>query len=66
MRLGKDDVIEIPKWFPKACSFCELNEVESITLDDLGDLPYISVTSGTYGVRFQAPWRSALKDMFSK
>jgi hypothetical protein len=64
VRLRKEEVIEIPKWFPEACSFRELNEVESLTLDDLGDLPYISATSGTYGARFQAPWRQALDDIF--
>ena len=66
VRLSKDDVIEIPKWFREACSFCELNDMESLTLDDLGDLPYISATSGTYGSRFQAPWRQALTDIFQK
>jgi hypothetical protein len=66
VRLDKDEVIEIPKWFPKACSFCELNEVESLALADLGDVPYISATSGTYGARFQAPWRQALENIFRK
>jgi len=66
VRLSKDDVIEIPKWFPNACSFCELNEIESLTPDDLGDLPYIHATAGTYGARFQAPWRQALYDTFSE
>jgi len=64
VRLSKDEVIEIPKWFPEACSFSELDEVESLALGDLGDLPYISATSGTYGARFQAPWRQALDDIF--
>jgi len=64
VRLSKDVVIEIPKWFPEACSFCELDQVESLALDDLGDLPYISATSGSYGSRFRAPWRQALDDIF--
>jgi hypothetical protein len=31
-----------------------------------GDLPYIRATSGTYGVRFQAPWREEFEDIFTE
>lgn len=65
VRLGKDEAIEIPEWFPEACSFRELDEIESLTLNELGELPYISATSGNYGPRFRAPWRQALTGIFS-
>lgn len=64
VRWGKDEAIEIPDWFPEACSFCELDEINSLTLDDLGDMPYVSATSGSYDATFRAPWRQALDDMF--
>ncbi len=66
VRLGKEDVVEIPDWFPEACSFCVLDEMESLTLDELGDLPYIRATSGSYDPRFQAPWRQTLADFLSE
>ncbi len=66
VRLGKEEVVEIPDWFPEACSFCVLDEIESLTLDELGDLPYIWATSGSYGPRFKAPWRQTLADFLSE
>jgi hypothetical protein len=66
VRLGKEEVVEIPDWFPEACSFCELDAIESFTLDDLGDLPYISANSGSYSPKFQAPWRQAITEILSE
>lgn len=66
VRVGKDEAIKIPEWFPQACSFCELDTIEVFTLDDLGDLPYIRATSGSYAPRFKAPWRQTLADFLSE
>jgi hypothetical protein len=66
VRVGKEEVVEIPDWFPQAFSFCDLDDIESFTLDDLGDMPYIRATSGSYGPRFEAPWRQTLADFLSE
>ena len=66
VRLGKEEVIEIPDWFPEACTFWELDEIEYFTLNDLGLMPSISTDSGSYDSKFEAPWRQAITDMLSE
>ncbi|MFQ5682424.1 MAG: hypothetical protein ACE5HC_04040 [Candidatus Binatia bacterium] len=66
VRLGRDKVIEVPEWFPKACSFWALDEIEHLTLQDLGDLPYIRINTGNYNSRFKASWRQAITSFLSE